>query len=177
MKKLTLFCLFYLVTCTLYAIAQDNVTKNPREIVGFWKTINEKTSKPESVIAIYQYNGQYFGRIILTYHENGSIQDTIYNPKKRAPGVVGNPYYVGMDFLWGLKPEGNKYKGGNILDPEKGRVYGAEAWKRGEKLVVRGKLLMFGRNQTWPPAAESDFPDNFQKPDLSSFVPTIPKTI
>lgn len=178
MKKLITFYMLYLCLFSLCHAAQNEPAQNdPKDIVGFWKTMNEKTKKPESVIAIYPYNGQLFGRIILTYFEDGTIQDTIYNPKKRAPGVVGNPYYVGMDIIWDLKPVGNKYKDGSILDPEKGNVYGAEAWKKDEDLIVRGKLLMFGRNQTWPRANDADFPQDFKKPDISAFVPVIPKTI
>lgn len=167
MGKLTYLCFAMLFSFALTA----------GEITGFWKTINEKTLKPESIIAIYPYGGQYYGRIILTYHEDGTVQDTIYNPIKRAPGVVGNPYYSGLDFMWGLKLQGEKYKSGNILDPLKGHIYGAEAWKKGDTLIVRGKFLIFGRNQNWPPAIETDFPVGFQKPNLMAFVPVIPKTI
>lgn len=187
MKKKLLLCVCNLLMFSIGAIAQDQVVEeqvvqeqaapaqSQDDIVGFWKTINEKTLKAESVIAIYPYNGQYYGRIILTYFDDGTVQDTMYEPKKRAAGVVGNPYYSGMDIMWGLKPEGHKYKEGSILDPEKGHVYGAEAWRKGEKLIVRGKLLMFGRNQTWPPAVEADFPQGFKMPELSTFVPNIPK--
>mgnify|MGYP001028432891 CR=1 FL=1 len=174
-KFLGVLCLFL---CSLNLLALDKAPVNDQEnIVGFWKTINEKTQRPESIVAIYQYKGVYYGRIILTYYDDGTIQDTIYNPKKQAAGVVGNPYYVGMDILWGLTQQGKKYKDGSILDPEKGNVYGAEAWRKAEKLIVRGKLFVFGRNQTWPPAAETDFPEGFKMPDINSFVPSIPKTI
>ena len=175
MKKM-LLCLFNLLMLSAFTFA-ENKTNPAGDITGFWKTINEKTSKPESIIGIYKYEGKYYGRIILTYMEDGSIQDTIENPKKRALGVSGNPYYVGLDILWDLKLKGKKYRDGSILDPEKGNTYGAEAWRKGEMLVVRGKLFVFGRNQTWPPAVDSDFPKGFVKPDLKTFVPSIPKTI
>lgn len=163
------------VICLLFFSAA--LSANDGEISGFWKTIHEKTLKPESVIAIYSYQGQYYGRIILTYHEDGTVQDTIYLPKKRAQGVVGHPYYSGLDFMWGLKSKGNKFLDGNIIDPLKGHVYGAEAWKKDDNLVVRGKLFIFGRNQTWPPAVAADFPADFQMPDLTAFVPVVPKAL
>lgn len=175
MRKL-LLCLFNLLLLSTFSFA-ENATNHAGDITGFWKTINEKTSKPESIIGIYKYEGKYYGRIILTYLEDGAVQDTIENPKKRALGVSGNPYYVGLDILWDLQLKGKKYRSGSILDPEKGNIYGAEAWRNGEMLVVRGKLLVFGRNQTWPPAVDSDFPVGFKKPDLKTFVPAIPKTI
>jgi uncharacterized protein (DUF2147 family) len=174
-KFLVIVCLFL---CSFSLFAHQGKQDNPANIEGFWKTINENTKKPESVIAIYKYKGEYFGRIILTYFEDGTIQDTIYNPKKKALGVPGHPPYVGLDIIWGLKPaKGNKYKDGSILDPEKGDIYGAEAWRKAGDLIVRGKLFIFGRNQTWPRAVEKDFPEGFQVPDYTSFVPVIPQTI
>jgi uncharacterized protein (DUF2147 family) len=177
MRKQSWLCIFSLILLSITSITQASVKQQVGDIIGFWKTIHEKTLRPESVIAIYQYGGQYFGRIIITYHDDGTIQDTIYNPKKRALGVVGNPYYAGLDFMWGLKPKGEKFKDGNIVDPLKGHVYGAEAWRKGDQLIVRGKFLIFGRNQTWPPAVETDFPAGFQIPDITAFVPVIPKAI
>ena len=71
---------------------------------------------------------------------------------------------------------GVKFKG-KILDPEKGNVYNSELWiDKNGNLVVRGKLLMFGRSQTWIAAdGESDFPKDFKKPNLMELVPSIPE--
>lgn len=145
------------------------------DVVGFWKTINEHTHKPESVVAIYEYQGRIFGRLIVTFDDTGKIQDTIENPKERAPGVQGNPFYCGLDIIWDLEKErgGSKYINGKIMDPEKGKVYHAKLWRDGSDLIVRGELLIFGRNQTWPPAVEADFPTGFKKPDLTKLVPKI----
>lgn len=145
------------------------------DISGFWKSIDDKTGKPQIIVGIYPYQGKYYGRIIATYAPNGEIKDTMHEPRDRAPGVIGEPFYSGLDFIWGLQPSGNKYVNGKIMDPEKGKIYDAEVWRQGDNLIVRGKILFFGRNQAWPKAKESDFPSNFQKPDLSSFTPKIPQ--
>ena len=142
-------------------------------IEGFWKSINETTNKPQCIVAVYQYEDLYYGRIIGTFDDNGKMNETIYKPKDRAPGVVGNPYYCGLDIIWDLYNTGSSYKG-KILDPQKGNIYNAELWNEGSNLIVRGKLLFFGRNQTWLPATDSDFPKDFKKPDLNTLVPTIP---
>lgn len=143
-------------------------------IGGFWKSINETTGNRQCVVAVYEYENLYYGRIILTYDENGNVKEDIYKPKERAPGVVGHPYYCGLDIIWDLQNAGSSYKG-KILDPQKGNVYNAELWTDSGNLVVRGKLLIFGRNQTWLPAVESDFPKGFKKPSLKDLVPTIPE--
>lgn len=173
MKRRMLLCFFALCL----AFSNFITAGEAKGIVGFWKTINEKTLQPECIVAIYSYNGTYYGRIIMTYNDDGSIQDTIYQQNKRALGIAGNPYYAGLDIIWGLKQKGSKYLGGSVVDPKKGNIYGAELWRNGENLIVRGKLFIFGRNQSWPPANDADFPEGFQKPDLNVLVPTIPKTI
>lgn len=165
MKKA--FILFFLVCSSLYGAGDD--------VVGFWNTINEKTGKAESVIGIYEKNGKVYGRIIATYGLDGTIKETIDNPLERAPGVEGNPFYSGLDIIWDLKKEGNKYTGGKILDPEKGKVYDAEIWNEKGNLIVRGKIWVFGRNQTWVATKDSQFPQGFKKPDLSALTPKIPQ--
>jgi hypothetical protein len=162
MKKLALLlCLFFNVLC-----AQD--------ISGFWKSINEETRKAQCIVAIYAYEGLYYGRIIGTFDGQGNMKESIYKPKERAPGVIGNPYYCGLDIIWNLEDKGISYKG-KILDPEKGTVYNSELWIENDNLVVRGKLLFFGRNQTWFRAVQADFPQGFKMPDLKSLIPMIPQ--
>ena len=147
------------------------------DLTGFWTTLNKKTKKPSSVIAIYPYQGQYYGRIIATYNSDGVIDDSIYAPKDRAPGIVGHPYYSGLDIVWTTKKEkNNKYKG-YVVDPQKGKTYTAKLWRQGDNIILRGEVLIFGRNVTWPPFSDSSFTETFPKPDLSTFVPIIPETV
>ena len=146
---------------------------NADDIDGFWKTVTEKNEKSYSVIAIYEYKGKRYGKIIATY-ANGVMKDNLYMPTNRAPGVFGNPFYCGMDMIWDLRKDGDRYKG-KILDPEKGNLYNAELWVKDGKLVVRGKVLFIGKNQTWRPAEPSDFPKSFKMPDTKTFVPNIPQ--
>lgn len=165
MKKTLLFLL--LLFGTLHA--NDGV-------VGFWKTIDEKSGKQQSIIAIYPYGGKYYGRIIATYDEWGvNLIETTEAPKSRAPGVKGHPFYCGMDIIWNLQRSGPKLVNGKILDPEHGKVYDAEMWTKNGNLIVRGKILCFGRNQTWLPVRDTDLPAHYQKPDLAQLVPAIPR--
>ena len=60
----------------------------------------------------------------------------------------------GLTILTGLKPNGNNnWDGGQILDPENGKVYSAKMSlsEDGQKLNVRGFLgiSLLGRTQTW----------------------------
>jgi len=156
------------------------LTNEPQEIIntandisGFWKSMDEDTGLPKCMFAIYPYQGVYYGRIIGSYDKAGRMDDTIYAPQGRAPGVVGTPYYSGLDIIWGLKLKGSRYHG-KILDPKKGNIYDAEVWRNRDELIVRGKFLFFGRNEVWPRAAQADFPLGFKKPILGELSPRIP---
>lgn len=167
MKQIILLSFFYFMFICNALMAQD--------VVGFWKAVDDKSGRPQSIVAVYEYQGKYYAKIIAKYDNYGNIQDTIYNPIDRAPGVRGNPYYSGLDIIWNLQPSGPKYTKGKILDPEKGKVYDSQMWRQGDNLIVRGEILCFGRNITWPPAYQQDFPQGFQIPDLSTMVPSIPQ--
>lgn len=160
------FVLFFCLFVTSLFSAED--------IEGFWKTIDDETGKPQCIIAVYPHNGIYYGRIIATFGPDGKIEDSIYHPKKRAPGVVGDPFYSGLDIIWDLVDSGSKFKG-KILDPEKGNIYKSELWIDNGDLVVRGKLFIFGRNQIWLPVGKAEFPKGFKIPSLKNITPKIPE--
>ncbi len=160
------------LVCTLLLLLQTSLFA--QDIIGWWKAVDEHSGEARCLVAIYAYKGLRYGRIIGTYDENGKMKDDIYKQLEKAPGVVGNPPYCGLDLIWDLEEEDGHYYG-KILDPEKGNVYRAELWREGDDLIVRGKLLFFFRNQTWLPATNADFPKGFKKPDPTKFIPVIPE--
>lgn len=144
------------------------------DIRGFWKTVNEE-GVVQTVVAIYEYDGLYYGRIIAIFNPDGSLKESIYHPIERAPGMVGEPFYCGLDFILFLQQVGFKFKG-KILDPQKGDIYTSELWIDGQDLIVRGKLLMFGKSFRWLALRPQDLPSNFKLPDLSTLKPNIHNT-
>jgi uncharacterized protein (DUF2147 family) len=52
-----------------------------------------------------------------------------------------------------MRPQGDEWSGGEILDPEIGKTYRAKMQlvDGGRKLIVRGYIgfSLFGRSQTW----------------------------
>jgi uncharacterized protein (DUF2147 family) len=178
MKKLQLFSLF----CALFILfscstkSAQNVAKDG--IIGLWKSTDEHSDQPRALVAIYEYQGQYYGRMLGTYDDNGNFKDTILEKKERAPGVVGNPPYCGMDFVFNVTKDDDdeKYEG-KIIDPEQGKVYDAELWRDGDDLIVRGKIWIFGKNITWFGATEKDLPKGFSMREIKSFVPVVPEAL
>jgi uncharacterized protein (DUF2147 family) len=60
---------------------------------------------------------------------------------------------LGMTIIKDMKQDGEEWNGGNILDPENGKVYKCKMHleDNGQKLVVRGYIgvSLLGRSQTW----------------------------
>ena len=164
-----LFLVFFCTMSLLFSADQD--------ITGLWKSRDQNSARPRSLVAIYKYNDTYYGRMIATYDDQGKIKDTILEKKDKAPGVVGHPSYCGMDFIYNVKMGSKDRYKGKILDPEKGKVYKAEFWRRGEELIVRGELWIFGKNIPWHQASVSDLPEGITMDDIKNFVPVIPKAI
>lgn len=146
-----LFMLFLALFST-QAVADDGIT-------GFWTTVDDETNEPKSVVQIYEHEGKFFGRVV----------DLLKN-KDATAKIKGNPAILGLDIIWNLEKDDDSYAGGKILDPKKGKVYGCEIWKEGDKLIVRGKIAFLGRNQTWLPNTE------FKPADNTAPVPQIPVT-
>ncbi len=172
MRRLFHTCAAAILVSASIAAAQD--------VTGFWKTIDDETGKARSVVAIYMYDGRLYGRVILSYQPDGvTVRDDIYRQQRRSPFLVGEPAFCGLDIMWDLTERGGRWRDGSIMDPgdqqRKPRVYGAEVWREGSDLTVRGKIAIFGRNQTWKPFAPTDFPASVSPPDTSTFRPVIPR--
>ncbi len=124
-----------LMACLLLAIP----ALAAESVVGLYKTIDDESGEAKSLVQIYTHEGKVYGRVVKLFKD----------VDKKAVGVKGDPKIVGLDVVWGLQDEGERFEGGKILDPAKGKIYGCEMWRDGDKLIVRGKIGPFGRNQTW----------------------------
>ena len=71
----------------------------------------------------------------------------------KCEGARKDQPLTGMVLMSGLKKEGDAYAGGEILDPNTGKVYKStvKLAEGGKKLNVRGYvgMPMFGRSQVW----------------------------
>ena len=117
---------------------------------GLWKNIDDETGKPKALIRITENNGVLTGQIEKLFREANEEQ----NPKcDKCEGARKDQPIVGMTILSGLKKDGDEYAGGEILDPNNGKVYKSKLHltDSGKKLSVRGYIgvPMLGRSQTW----------------------------
>lgn len=133
--------LFRVVCALFFFAATTGLMASP---VGTWKTIDDETGQPKSFVQIYEYQGKYYGKVTKL------INPSEPNPKcTKCPGQAKDKPIVGLNIMWGLSKDGNEYSGGQIMDPNNGKVYSAKIWVEGNTLKVRGYLGPFYRTQTW----------------------------
>lgn len=124
---------------------------DPGSPAGLWKTIDDKTKMPRSLVRIVEANGVYEGRIEQLL--NRQPDDDPQNLCRACPGERKDKPLVGMTILTGLRKDGDAYTGGEILDPKNGKSYRCkmELIEGGRKLNVRGfiGISLIGRTQTW----------------------------
>jgi uncharacterized protein (DUF2147 family) len=126
------------------ALAEDPV-------VGLWKTIDDETSKPKSIVRLWVTNGELKGKIERTFPEPGEDPDPVCD---KCPGDRHNQRIIGMEFLWGFRRDADAWVDGHVLDPSNGKTYHAtvRVIDGGRRLQLYGYikvLIKIGRKQTW----------------------------
>ncbi len=139
-----------LLIAAVTVLASFSVLAQEASPVGLWKNIDDKTGKPKALIRISEANGEFKGKIEKLFRAPSEEQ----NPTcTKCEGELKDQPIVGMTILSGMKPDGNEFNGGRILDPREGKLYKSQMTLAdgGKKLYVRGYigLPMLGRTQTW----------------------------
>lgn len=144
MKRFSALLFFVLLLSAIPAEAQVSP-------VGRWKTIDEDTGKPKSVIRVVNSHGVLEGLIerLLDPQDPEDARCDLCPGDRRGQRIVGlsiirNLHRVGSE---------NKWDGGEILDPENGKTYRASMVLSpdGRYLDVRGYIgtPLLGRTQQW----------------------------
>src|SRR6478752_2242421 len=88
-------------------------TAQSQSVIGKWKTIDDVTNKPKSIVEVYEKSGKVYGKVIEILQEAD---------KKRVcedcPGEDHNKPILGLTVIKGLSKDGDEYSGGKILDPK-----------------------------------------------------------
>ena len=118
--------------------------------VGLWRNVDDVSGKPRALIRITESNGTLQGKIEKVFRAPSEDR----NPKcEKCEGALKNAPVIGLAILSGLKTEGAEYTGGQILDPDNGKIYSSKIHLTdgGKKLNVRGYIgvSMLGRSQIW----------------------------
>ena len=138
MKTLFLTCLT-VVSLGLHA----------QTVLGKWKSIDDETNEPKSIVEIYERNGKVFGKIIKLFRKPNEDQDPICSECNEDDPRFKKKV-IGMEIMKDMvKDDDDEYSGGEILDPNNGKIYRCKIWLDGNDLKLRGYIGPFYRTQTW----------------------------
>jgi uncharacterized protein (DUF2147 family) len=134
-----------LLAAPMLALAQPA----PDTPVGLWRTIDDATGRPRALVRVFEQDGRLFGRI-----EKGLAPDA---PADAACDLCtderkGKPK-IGLTIIRDMRRDGDTWDGGDILDPDNGKVYRCRLRLAdgNRTLEVRGYvgISLLGRTQMW----------------------------
>ncbi len=140
------FNLMLLLVMVFLLSSQTFAQQDP--IIGKWKTIDDETGKPKSIVEIYMRDGKFYGRVDSLFRKPGEDPNPICDKCPEDDPRYNKPV-LGMEIIKDMEKDGDEYTGGTILDPKKGKIYRCKLWIEDGKLKVRGYLAFFYRTQTW----------------------------
>lgn len=132
---------------TFLFVAVAGILSVSAQVTGKWKTIDDETGQAKSIVEIYESNGKIYAKVV-----------EILNPAKKnskctkCKGADKDKPIDGLVIIKGLTKDGDEWTDGDILDPQKGKLYSCTIKLDGkDKLDVRGYMgiSMLGRTQTW----------------------------
>jgi uncharacterized protein (DUF2147 family) len=122
---------------------------NAQTPVGLWLTVDDSTKKPRSHVRIVEEGGALRGTVVKGLDPNDkpdAVCDLCTDDRKDKP-------IIGMTIIRNLKKNGEKWDGGDVLDPNNGKVYRAliTVTPDNKTLTLRGYIgtPFLGRSQTW----------------------------
>lgn len=130
------------------ALAADAMTP-----AGLWKTIDDKTGQPRSFVRIVRTPAGYEGKVVKILPLPSDAPNYPDHLCKACTDERKDQPIAGMVILRGLKPDGEVFAGGEILDPDNGKTYRCKLTVKaaGKRLDVRGfiGISLIGRTQSW----------------------------
>jgi len=125
---------------------------------GLWKTYSDRSGLADGLVRIVEVDGAFEGTVEKVFSPPAADPD----PRcEDCPGEFKDKPVIGLKILRGLRPNraaparegGQRYSGGEILDPDDGKVYrcSAKLLDGGRTLELRGYvgIELFGRTQVW----------------------------
>lgn len=144
----------FLFASSLLLISCGVLAANPTPI-GTWRTFDDHTHQPRSIIQISDHNGELRGIVKQVLNATAKEIARDGNPPRcsQCSGARKNQSIIGMTIMWGMHKDGESWTGGHILDPNKGSIYKVTLTllADGRQLKVRGYvgLSLLGRSQIW----------------------------
>lgn len=127
-----------LLICALVALA--SVVASAQDVIGKWKLPDGS-----AIVEVYKKGDAFCARI--AWLEEPQSKDT-----KNPDASLRNRPLLGLDLLSNLKPDGKRYSGGTIYDPQTGKTFTCTMEldsKNVNILHVKGYVGPFHKTMDW----------------------------
>lgn len=134
----------FLSLCGLLSLTAAQAA-NPDSPAGQWKTIDDQSGKPKSIVQITESNGVLTGKIVQLLE--GASEKTC----GKCEGDLKDKPLVGLKILWDLRKDDGEWTDGKIFNPADGGTYRSKVKlvDGGKTLEVTGSWLFVKRSQKW----------------------------
>ncbi|MDX1943114.1 MAG: DUF2147 domain-containing protein, partial [Saprospiraceae bacterium] len=121
--------------------------KDEHPETGIWKTIDDATGHPRSLVETSLKNNKLQAKILKIYPHPQEGNNAVC---ERCDGERKGAKIAGMKILWGFVYSTDNWQKGSILDPGNGKIYSSSLWLEDkDTLKVRGYWGVLYRTQTW----------------------------
>ncbi|HMD68881.1 MAG TPA: DUF2147 domain-containing protein [Chitinivibrionales bacterium] len=139
------FLLLIMTFCSLPAFPSDTLSP-----AGRWKTVDDKSGKPKSIMNIVLRGDTLVATIDSLYREPGEEPDPVCD---KCTDWRKNMKVKGLTITDAMVRRGNEWSGGRITDPDNGKAYRCivKLLDKGTQLDVHGYIgfAIIGRSQYW----------------------------
>jgi hypothetical protein len=146
-NRLQLSVLLVISFAALTALAHSARADEPTAS-GLWE--KAEAGKPVVWVLVFERGGTYQGAIAKRFLKPGDDPGAVCT--KCADDRRNEPL-LGLTFIRGMKRNGLKYEGGDILDPRDGKIYSANMAVNsdGRTLTLRGYvgISILGHDEVW----------------------------
>lgn len=161
MKLITRLLGMAMLACLVFSTTtvSAQVSINGKDCIGVWKTVDDETGRTKSHVQIFKKGSKYYAKIIKLLDErtlkDAGVERFEDVMCQACPADRGKDKpIIGLEMIWDMEKSSDKWKGGSIMDPKKGKTYTCTMWmddsdSKGNTLKVRGWVAMFYRTQTW----------------------------
>lgn len=124
----------------------------PAQLIGNWRAIDAES---ETAYAIVEFVHTPTGTL------SGFVRTLLQGAEQPAPAQTcdkctgarkGSPI-VGMEVIWNLRPDGERFVDGSVVDPDSGRIFRCRVHviDRGERLdlTIYERFALFGLTERW----------------------------
>ncbi len=141
--------LLHIAAATALMLGMGSVFAAENTPVGTWKTIDDETGKPKSIVKITDEGGELKATVIQVLQS----EDGPHPICKNCDGERKDKPVEGMNIMWGVHKDGDIWDGGKILNPHDGKIYKVKLQPSadGTKMTVRGYIgfALLGKTQVW----------------------------